>query len=150
MATTVAVIGAVAGAAKSVSDHKKLKAQQKYLQQERMISAVKEAKQEEAYEAERTNLLKSKVAAKKALLASRGLDYTGGSAAAMIGNLEREASQDITNSRVMKGLDWQLGEANYNYKKNKNLLDMANNGFSLMEHFSSSAKSIGGKSGGIL
>ena len=137
MATTVAVISAVAGAAKAVSDHKKLKAEQKYIKQEKLISDIKDAKQQEIYEKEKTNLLKTKLAQKKAMLASRGLDYTNGSAAAIMGNMERETDLDIDNSRYMSALNTGMNEAKYNYKKNKNLLDRVNNGLGFVSNLKS-------------
>ena len=131
MATTVAVLSAIGTAAKAVSDHKKAKADRKLIQQERVLNVVKEAKQEENYEKEKTNLLKTKLAQKKALLASRGLDYTSGSVAAMLGNMEREVDEDIANSRSLSAINSQMNEVKYNYRKNKNLLDRVNSGLEL-------------------
>lgn len=128
MATTVAVLSAIATTAKSVSDHKRAKAEKNLIQKERILTAVKEAKQEQNYEKEKTNLLKTKLAQKRALLASRGLDYTNGSVAAMLGNMERETDADIANARSLNALDFQLNDVKYNYKKNKNLLDRVNSG----------------------
>ena len=131
MATTVAVLSAIGTAAKAVSDHKKAKADRKLIQQERVLNVVKEAKQEENYEKEKTNLLKTKLAQKKALLASRGLDYTSGSVAAMLGNMEREVDEDIANSRSLSAINSQMNDVKYNYRKNKNLLDRVNSGLEL-------------------
>ena len=131
MATTVAVLSAIGTAAKAVSDHKKAKADRKLIQQERALNMVKEAKQEENYEKEKTNLLKTKLAQKKALLASRGLDYTSGSVAAMLGNMEREVDEDIANSRSLNAINSQMNDVKYNYRKNKDLLDRVNSGLEL-------------------
>lgn len=129
MATTAAVVGTVASVASGVNSYKHAKEEKKLAKQEAEL-AKKEAELQKAeikekqkiYEQEKKDLLKQRVASQKAKMASNGLDFTDGSSSVLLGSMEREVDQDIKNNEFFADLNLQSNEANYNYRKNKNLL----------------------------
>jgi hypothetical protein len=129
MATTAAVVGSVASVASGVHSYKKAKEEKKLAKQEAEL-AKKEVELQKAeikekqkiYEQEKKDLLKQRVASKKAKMAANGLDFTDGSSAVLLGSMEKEVDQDIRNNDFFSDLNLKSNEANYNYKKSKNLL----------------------------
>ncbi|MBR1545115.1 MAG: hypothetical protein IJ638_04185, partial [Alphaproteobacteria bacterium] len=133
MGTTAAVVGGVVSAAKTVMDIKNAKKEKKLAKQEERIQEDTIKKKQELFEEEKRNLLKSKVASKKAQMASSGVDFTDGSSAVLLGSMEREAENEIKNKEYFSDLALSSNEMNYNYKKNKNLLNMRKKSLDLLD-----------------
>ncbi|MCR5506870.1 MAG: hypothetical protein K6F04_03420 [bacterium] len=135
MGTTAAVIGGVVSAAKTVMDIQDAKKSKKLAKKEAKIQEDNLRKKQELYEEEKRNLLKSKVASKKAKMASNGVDFTDGSSAVLLGSMEREAEDEIKNKEYFSDLALASNDINYNYKKNKNLLTMRKKSLDLLDSF---------------
>jgi len=136
MGTTTAIVGGVVSAAKTVMDISDSKKAKKLAKQEALIEAESINKKQELFEQEKQGLLKSKLATKKAKMAANGLDFTQGSSAVLLGSMEREAEDEIKNKEYFSGLDLQSNDLKYNYKKNKNLLNMKKSGLNLLDKIS--------------
>ena len=119
MGTSVAVASVIA---KTALDYKDAKDEKKQLKKEKELKEAEIKKKKEIYEQEKTDLLKAKIASKKASLAANGLGTTDASSAVLLGSMEKEADEDIANNEYFSDLNLSANEMNYNYKKNKNLL----------------------------
>lgn len=119
MGTSVAVASVIA---KTALDYKDAKDEKKQLKKEKEIKEAEIKKKKEIYEQEKTDLLKAKIASKKASLAANGLGTTDASSAVLLGSMEKETDEDIANNEYFSDLNLSANEMNYNYKKNKNLL----------------------------
>ncbi len=135
MGTTAAVLGGVISTAKTVLDIKNAKKEKNIAKQEAKIQEDTLKKKQELYEKEKQDLLKSKIATRKAKMAANGVDFTDGSSAVLIGSMEREADDEIKNKEYFSDLALSSNEINYNYKKNKNLLNIRKNGLNLLNSF---------------
>lgn len=119
MGTSVAVASVIA---KTALDYKDAKDEKKQLKKEKELKEAEIKKKKEIYEREKTDLLKAKIASKKASLAANGLGTTDASSAVLLGSMEKETDEDIANNEYFSDLNLSANEMNYNYKKNKNLL----------------------------
>ena len=119
MGTSVAVASVIA---KTALDYKDAKDEKKHLKKEKELKEAEIKKKKEIYEQEKTDLLKAKIASKKASLAANGLGTTDASSAGLLGSMEKETDEDIANNEYFSDLNLSANEMNYNYKKNKNLL----------------------------
>lgn len=133
MGTTATVLGGVVSAAKSVMDIKDARKSKKLAQEESQIQQDTLKKKQELFKEEKQNLLKSKVASRKAKMAANGVDFTDGSSAVLIGNMEREAENEIRNNDYFSDLGLKSNDVKYNYKKNKNLLSVRKKGLDLLD-----------------
>lgn len=136
MGTTAAVLGGVVSTAKTVLDIKSAKKAKKQAKQEAKIQEDTIKKKQELFNKEKQDLLKTKIASQKAKMAANGVDFTDGSSAVLIGSMEREADDEIKNKEYFSDLALSSNEINYNYKKNKSLLDMRKGELNLLNSFS--------------
>lgn len=136
MGVSSAVVGGVASVVGSTISYKQAKKSAKQeaniakQNQEREELEIKE--KQKLYEQEKKNLLKEKIAAKKAKMAANGLDFTDGSSAVLLGSMEREVDEDIKNNAYFADLDLKANSDNYNYKKSKNLLKQKSNDLNMV------------------
>ena len=135
MGTTAAVLGGVVSTAKTVLDIKNAKKAKKQAKQEAKIQEDTIKKKQELFNKEKQDLLKTKIASQKAKMAANGVDFTDGSSAVLIGSMEREADDEIKNKEYLSDLALSSNEINYNYKKNKSLLDMRKGELNLLNSF---------------
>ena len=135
MGTTAAVLGGVVSTAKTVLDIKNAKKAKKQAKQEAKIQEDTIKKKQELFNKEKQDLLKTKIASQKAKMAANGVDFTDGSSAVLIGSMEREADDEIKNKEYFSDLALSSNEINYNYKKNKSLLDMRKGELNLLNSF---------------
>lgn len=137
MGVSTGVVAGVASVAKTVMDIKESndakKAATEMAKQEKALADAEIKKKQQVYEQEKTDLLKSKLATKKATMAANGLDFTDGSSAVLLGNIEKEVDEDIKNNDYFSDLDLKTNELNYNYKKNKNLLSKDKDALKLLD-----------------
>ena len=126
MGATAAVAAAVK-TAETIVDYRQKRKQQK--NEQKKIEEEHKAKEEEinakrkAYQEEKTNLLKAKVATQRAKLSANGVNATNGSSSALISNLEKSTNEEIARNDYFSDLDLEKENVNYNYKKKANLLD---------------------------
>ncbi len=115
--TSIASVGTTAYQLKEAHDTSK---------EAEKLAKEEERKKQEAYEAEKTNLLESKLASTKAALGARGVSATTGSASALLSNIEREAEEDIKQNKEFSDLNLENIENSYSSSQSKNLLSSSN------------------------
>jgi ADP-ribosylglycohydrolase len=125
-------MGASAGAAIAISavdtivDYREKKKQQreseKLLEQQQKITQEETEIKKQIIKDEKTNLLKTKLATQKAKLGANGLGATVGSSAAYFSRLEKETDNEIAKKTSLNDLGLLKDNANYDYRKNLNLL----------------------------
>lgn len=132
MGTSAAIVGGVVSASKTILDINDAKKEKKLMKKEAKLQEENLKAKQKFYEEEKRNLLKSKIATKKAKMAANGVDFTDGSSAVLIGSMERETDDEMKNNAYFSDLNLQANEAKYNYRKNKNLLNMRKNSLNLL------------------
>ena len=132
MGTTAAVVSGVVSATKAVMDINDAKKSKRLAKQEAEIQKDVLNKKMELYKQEKNDLLKSKIATKKAKMAANGVDFTDGSSAVLIGSMAKATEDEIKNKDYFSNLDLEANDIKYNYKKNKNLLTMNKKGLDLL------------------
>ncbi len=132
MGTTAAIVSGVVSATKAVMDINDAKKSKRLAKQEAQIQNDVLNKKMELYKQEKNDLLKSKIATKKAKMAANGVDFTDGSSAVLIGSMAKATEDEIKNKEYFSDLDLKSNDIKYNYKKNKNLLTMNKKGLDLL------------------
>ena len=99
MGTSVAVASVIA---KTALDYKDAKDEKKQLKKEKELKEAEIKKKKEIYEQEKTDLLKAKIASKKASLAANGLGTTDASSAVLLGSMERRPMKILQTMNIFR------------------------------------------------
>ncbi len=139
MGMTQGVVENLSSMTKSVLDFSDAKKEKKLAKREAELNKQELLKKQELYTKSKKNLLDAKLASKKALMAANGVNFTDGSSAVLVGQMEKETDEEIANNDYFTDLDLKSNQIKYNYKKNKSLLrqrksliDATNSGLKLI------------------
>ena len=128
MAATTAIVVSAAASIYAANKERKIRkeavaAEDERNREEKAIKEQELLKKGEIFRAEKTNLLKARLASHRARMGALGLDAGSRSSNALMGSIEKEVDEQLGNDEFFLGLNLKNLGGVYSYKKKKNLLE---------------------------